>query len=171
MTIINNRILFLTVALVLGSIIAISAFSSPSTAFANHDFVANLTGQEEVPAVDSQATGEARFTPILPSNDTLDFIVNASGIQNVTQGHIHSGALGENGPIVVTLFTFDPAQNPDQNGIIINGTITAINLEGPLQGKVMSDLLTAINSNSTYVNIHTVQNPNGEIRGQLLSTK
>ena len=83
-------------------------FQVRSTAFANHDFVANLTGQEEVPAVDTKATGEARFVPILPDNDTLDFTVNASGIQNVTAAHIHSGILGENGPIAVTLFTFDP---------------------------------------------------------------
>ncbi len=163
--------LFLTIALALGSVIAISAFSSPSTAFANHDFVANLTGQEEVPAVDTQATGEARFTPILPTNETLNFNVNASGIQNVTQGHIHSGALGENGPIVVTLFVFDPAQNPNQDGITVDGNITAVDLTGPMQGKTVADLLTAIKSNSTYVNIHTVQNPDGEIRGQLWSTK
>ena len=103
----NNRMLFLTIALALGSVFAISAISSTSTVFANHDFVANLTGQEEVPAVDTQATGEARFVPVLPSNDTLDFTVNASGIQNVTAAHIHSGILGENGPIAVTLFTFE----------------------------------------------------------------
>jgi len=171
MTIKNNRMLFLTMALALGSVFAVSAISSPSTVLANHDYVANLTGQEEVPAVDTQATGEARFISIAPSNDTLQFNVNASSIQNVTAGHIHSGILGENGPIVVTLFTFDPTQNPDQNGITIDGNITAIDLAGPLQGKAVSDLLTAINSNSTYVNVHTVQNPNGEIRGQLSSTK
>jgi hypothetical protein len=171
MTIKNSRMLFLTIALALGSVIAVSTISSTSTAFANHDFVANLTGQEEVPPVDTQATGEARFIPVLPNNDTLDFVVNASDIQNVTQAHIHSGILGENGPIAVTLFTFDPTQNPNQNGITINGTLTDINLEGPLQGKAISDLLAAINGNSTYVNIHTVQNPSGEIRGQLSSTK
>ena len=171
MTIKNNRMLFLTIALALGSVFAVSAISSTSTAYANHDFVANLTGQEEVPAVDTQATGEARFIPILPNNDTLDFFVNATDIQNVTAAHIHSGILGENGPIAVTLFTFDPTQNPNQNGLTINGTLAAINLEGPLQGKAISDLITAIKGNSTYVNVHTVQHPDGEIRGQLSSTK
>jgi hypothetical protein len=171
MTTKNNKMLFLTISLALGSVFAVLAISSTSTALANHDFIANLTGKEEVPAVDTQATGEARFIPVLPNNDTVDFIVNASGIQNVTQAHIHSGILGENGPIVVTLFTFDPTQNPNQNGLTINGTLTGINLEGPLQGKAISDLLTAIKGNSTYVNIHTIQHPDGEIRGELMRTK
>jgi hypothetical protein len=167
MTIKNNKMLFLTIALALGSVIAVSAISSTPTASANHDFAANLTGQEEVPVVDTQATGQAIFVPVQPTNETIDFYVNATGIQAVTQAHIHSGVRGENGPIVVTLFTFDPTQNPDQNGFTINGNITAINLEGPMQGKTTSDLISAMKNGSTYVNVHTEQNPNGEIRGQL----
>jgi hypothetical protein len=171
MTIKNNKMLFLTIALALGSVIAVSAISGTPTVFANHDFAANLTGQEEVPVVDTQATGQAIFVPIQPTNETIDFHANATGIQAVTQAHIHSGVLGENGPIVVTLFKFDPAQNPDQNGFTINGNITAINLEGPMQGKTIPDLITAMKNGSTYVNVHTEQNPNGEIRGQLSSTE
>lgn len=134
--------------------------------FANHDFAANLTGQDEVPPVDTQALGEAIFVPIQPRNETIDFYVNASGIQAVTQAHIHSGSPGENGPIVVTLFTL----NPVQNGVSINGSIAANNLEGPMQGKTVAELIDAIKNNTTYVNVHTEQNPNGEIRGQLAGT-
>jgi hypothetical protein len=36
-----------------------------------------------------------------------------------------------------------------------------------MQGKQISDLVTAMNNGSTYINVHTVQNPNGEIRGQI----
>ncbi len=97
MTIKNNMRLFVTIALALGSVMAVSAISTTPTVFANHDFAANLTGQEEVPVVDTQATGQALFVPIQPTNETLDFYVNASGIQAVTQAHIHSGVPGENG--------------------------------------------------------------------------
>ena len=138
--------------------------ANPSMVFANHEFAANLTGQEEVPPVDTQATGQAIFVPIQPTNETIDFFVNATGIQAVTQAHIHSGSPGENGPIIVTLFTL----NPVQNNVSINGSIAANNLEGPMQGKTVAELINAIKNNTTYVNVHTEQNPNGEIRGQLV---
>ena len=39
-----------------------------------------------------------------------------------------------------------------------------------MQGKPMSDLIAAMNNGSTYINVHTEQNPEGEIRGQLVTT-
>jgi hypothetical protein len=36
-----------------------------------------------------------------------------------------------------------------------------------MQGKTMLELIAAMKNGSTYVNFHTEQNPNGEIRGQL----
>lgn len=144
--------------------VAVATSINPTVVFANHEFAANLTGQQEVPPVDTQGAGEAVFVPIQPGNDTISFYVNATGIQAVTQAHIHSGSLGENGPIVVTLFTL----NPVQNGVSINGSIAANNLEGPMQGKTVAELIDAIKSNTTYVNVHTEQNPDGELRGQLV---
>jgi hypothetical protein len=63
-------------------------------------FTATLSGQEEVPPTNSQATGMAEFTVM---GDSAEYTVNASGMQ----GHIHSGKQGENGPVVVTLFRND----------------------------------------------------------------
>jgi hypothetical protein len=37
-----------------------------------------------------------------------------------------------------------------------------------MHGKTISDLITAIKNGSTYANVHTEQNPNGETRGQLV---
>ena len=155
---------FFTIALVLGSVAALPSFSNISVVFAKHEQVANLSGQEEVPPVDTQATGMAEFTPVMPNNETVDFNVNATDIEGVTQGHIHSGVQGENGPVVVTLFNFTSAQNE----VSENGTITADMLAGPMEGKTIADLIKAMKDGNTYVNIHTEQNPNGEIRGQIM---
>jgi hypothetical protein len=56
------------------------------------------------------------------------------------------------------------------NQVSETGSITADKLEGPMAGKQLSDLATAMNNGETYVNIHTEANPNGEIRGQIMSS-
>jgi hypothetical protein len=38
-----------------------------------------------------------------------------------------------------------------------------------MQGKTMQDLIAALKNGTTYINVHTEQNPNGEIRGQLMN--
>jgi len=118
-----------------------------------------LTGSEEVPPVQTEATGVAEF--IVMGTDSIAYSVNATNIESATAGHVHLGAKGENGPIVVTLFKYDTPMNE----VSENGTITADRLEGPMAGKQISDLTTAGADGKLYVNIHTEKNPNGEIRG------
>jgi hypothetical protein len=65
----------------------------------------------------------------------------------------------------VTLFEFDSPQNE----VSESGTINSDDLSGPLEGMQISDLVDAFNDGNTYANIHTQQNPNGEIRGQIIS--
>ena len=89
--------------------------------------------------------------------------MKATNIHDATAGHIHLGAKGENGPVVFTLFKYDTPR--DQ--ILETGTITPDKLEGPMAGKQLSDLATAGVNDMLYVNIHTEQNRNGEIRGQI----
>lgn len=161
----TSKLLVLAMTLGIAGITMISTNLAPSTVFANVYFVTNMTGQEEVPPVDTQAVGEAILTQDLPLNQTVHYFVNVTGIEGVSQGHIHSGAEGENGPIVVTLFNFDSPQNE----VLQYSNFTASNLEGPMQGKTMQDLIAAMKNGTTYINVHTEQNPNGEIRGQLMN--
>lgn len=161
----NNLMTLMILAMTVGiSGIAVSSSLAPSTVFANHEFATNMTGQEEVPPVDTQAVGEAILVQDLPINQTIDYYLNVTGIQAAMQGHIHSGAQGQNGPVVVTLFN----SSSPQNEVLKNGTITANDLVGPMKGKTIPDLLEAMKNGSTYVNVHTEQNPKGEIRGQLI---
>jgi hypothetical protein len=121
----------------------------------------SLKGSEEVPPVQSEAISVAEFTQT--GMEYRAYSVNATNIQGATAGHIHLGAKGENGPVVFTLFKYDKPMNE----VSENGTITADKFEGPMAGKQMSDLATAGVKGMLYVNIHTEQNPNGEIRGQV----
>jgi hypothetical protein len=120
----------------------------------------SLKGSEEVPPVQTEAIGIAEFTQT--GLEYRTYSVNATNIQGAAAGHIHLGAKGENGPVVVTLFKYDTPINE----VSENGTITADKLEGPMAGKQISDLAAAGGNGTLYVNVHTEQNPNGEIRGQ-----
>jgi hypothetical protein len=124
-------------------------------------FAFNLTGSEEVPPVQTNATGLADISPYTIAGDSITYNVNATNIEDVTAGHIHFGKPGQNGPIVFTMFKYDPPRNE----VLETGTITADKLEGPMAGKQVSDLAFAGANGSLYMNIHTVENPNGEIRG------
>ena len=81
--------------------------------------------------------------------------------------HIHNGKQGENGPPIVPLFKSD-SPTVLINGKLANGNITPSMLAGPMAGKSISDLITVLGNGETYVNVHTQQNPNGEIRGQIM---
>jgi hypothetical protein len=147
-------------------ILATLAIATISTSFTNsfaqeQRAIANLSGQEEVPPVQTQATGIAEFT--LMGMESVNYTVNASNIQGVTAGHIHLGKPGENGPVVITLFKYDTPM--DQ--VSETGSFTAADQEGPMAGQPFQELGTAALNGDLYVNIHTEQNPNGEIRGQI----
>jgi hypothetical protein len=152
------------------------ALALAPTALAGDNFVAPLSGDQEVPARDTRAVGVATLKL---SNDgtALEFKVNVANIDNVFASHIHCGAVGVNGPVGVTLFMGAPAGGR-VNGTLAEGTITA---PDPGNGCGWTDLaavLAAIESGNTYVNVHTNDGlappnpglgdfPGGEIRGQI----
>lgn len=119
-------------------------------------FGAMLSSHNEVPPFYSDAKGTAEFTV---TAEYIEFSVDATNIQGVTAGHIHSGKQGEIGPIVATLFK----NSFPTNGVSEKGL-------GHIYGTQLTDLVTAMNNGETYVNINTEQNPDGEIRGQILSS-
>lgn len=87
-------------------------------------------------------------------------------IDKVTQAHIHQGNNSQAGPVIASLFNASTPTGPII-GDLTEGTITSANLTGPLQGKQLSDLITLMQNGTAYVNVHTEQNPEGEIRGTI----
>lgn len=129
----------------------------------DNKFSTPLTGMEEVPPVITNSTGIALFELV---KDNINFKVNVTNLDNINAAHIHFGEFGQNGDIIFTLFK--PATPIDiLNGTLVEGKITSVDLQGPLKGKTVNDLVQLINNTKTYVNIHTEQYPNGEIRGQI----
>lgn len=129
-------------------------------------FIAVLRGRFEVPPVNTVATGKALFR-LSSDRKRLRFLLKVRNIQNVTQAHIHLGRPGQNGPVVAFLFGLSRFGISVRRGII-SGTLTRQDLIGPLQGSSIADLVREIRRGNTYVNVHTEQNPDGEIRGQIV---
>lgn len=129
------------------------------------NFRTHLTGDEEVPAVVTGAQGQATFK-VSADGQSMTYKLNVANIEDVVQAHIHLEAPGVNGPVVV--FLFGPvAGGVDVDGRLSSGSFDAGDLIGPLAGQPLEDLITAIESGGAYVNVHTVANQGGEIRGQL----
>ena len=139
-------------------------FANPVNAQQQNGYITVLNGKNEVPAhPDVTATGISGFI-VNSGNSKIWYQIEAEGLKGVTQAHIHSGKAGDNGPVVATLFKGSKAT---VNGALVQGSITADKLEGPLKGKSVSDLVSLIDKSSAYVNVHTQSFPDGEIRGQI----
>ncbi len=130
-------------------------------------FEANLSGQEQAPPIDTPA--KASFV-LSGSGKSLRYTLSVTDVENATMAHIHIGHAGEEGPIAVWLYPSNPSpvvRKGKFTGVLAQGTITAANLMGPLQGKTLEDLVRDIKAGDAYVNVHTTAHPGGEIRGQL----
>ena len=123
----------MTVALVVLALVSLAASPAPE----QRNFVAHLSGSEEVPVVATLAQGQAIFHLSKDGNE-LHYKLIASNIENVVQAHIHVGAAGENGPVVAFLYGLVAPGGGRTEGVLAEGTITAADLIGPLAGKPLS---------------------------------
>ena len=134
-----------------------------------HHYGTHLTGNNEVPVRDTRGQGQATFK-LNDDGTELSYKLNVANIENVTQAHIHLGAVGFNGGIVAWLYPSAPPSMliPGRTqGTLGEGVITAANLTGTLAGQTLEALLDRIQAGGAYVNVHTSQFPGGEIRGQI----
>lgn len=111
-----------------------------------------LAGANEVPAVTTDATGDATFTL---TGSSLSFTLNVADIDNVTAAHIHRGAEGENGGIMVGLYN-GPTTGAGVTGTLAQGTV-----------EIDDSVAAHMRAGTAYVNVHTTANPGGEIRDQI----
>jgi hypothetical protein len=139
------------------------------TMMENPDFDARLTGASEVPPVQTNASGFGDLDVEMEDGQrVVDYHLYVSNIDRVTQAHIHQGNSSENGPIIVPIFNASTTPTGPVTGQLAEGHITPANFVGPLQGKQLDDLIALMQNGTAYVNVHTEQNPQGEIRGTVL---
>ena len=160
----------------------------PSSSYAQRllpqpkNFVAILSGKDMVPAVDTKASGTARFH--MNSNGTLCYYIDVKNITGVIGAHIGL----KNGTELAALLnpyadvaTIGSYPTGPVDGILGSGEIKTRgiaeppfsptgSLSGPLLGKNVTDLDKVIASKDTHVTVRTTSHENGEIQGQILPT-
>jgi hypothetical protein len=107
----------------------------------------NLTGSNEVPAVTSSASGTGVVTVGSDCSVTAQISVTE---MTATASHIHQGARGSNGPVIV------PFVKQGDNTFV-----------APPGAKMNEEQCRAFKAGNTYVNVHSAKYPGGEIRAQL----
>ena len=133
-------------------------------------FTATLTGANEVPAVTTSASGTATFTAV--GDTAISYSVSVSGLTGMTMGHIHTGAAGVNGGVLVWLAPPNgsaPAPAAGlQNGVVASGRFNAswIRGVGGAPPSSRDSLKRLLRSGNAYVNFHTSTFGGGELRGQ-----
>lgn len=133
-------------------------------------FETEMSGIEEVPPIETPMHGKSDFK--LESPTEMSFSLTVREGVKVTQAHIHCAPQNQNGPVVVHLIGMIPG-GFDMDDKVADFTITDGNI---VQGagctpaiNNVTDLFNAMRNGNTYVNVHTLINPAGEIRGQIVS--
>ena len=109
-----------------------------------------LEGRQEVPAVDSAASGTFAVT-VNTAAGTVVAHANTSGADDATAAHLHDAFAGTNGGVAIGL-----AQDP-----------VDVTRWSAIDAPINADQQSALQSGRFYVNVHTPANPGGEIRGQV----
>lgn len=107
----------------------------------------NLTGANEVPPVQTSASGSG--TVAVHPDKTVRVDIKVTGMQP-TAAHIHMGENGANGPVIVPL---------EKKG--------ADEFVAKPDAKLTEEQYAAYKAGRTYVNVHSDQHKGGEIRAQL----
>ncbi len=138
-----------------------------------------LSSAAEVPPVEvpSEATGSATVT-MPPERMAISYALTLDGALtgDVIAAHIHMGAEDEAGPVIFNLCPSPPAGTPPEDiepcvsrdGGTLEGTLVETDLVQPMTGMItFPDAIDALISGNAYFNVHTANNPGGEVRGQI----
>jgi hypothetical protein len=137
--------------LVLAVTAAVIVLASPAQA-APVTLTANMTPDEEVPQKGpAGATGSATLDVNSDNNQVCYTFITQNLNDPLTGGHIHKGAKGVAGDVLIDL------------------KVTAGNLKGCVTGEPAKIQAMLADAQGHYVNLHTQANPAGAVRGQLMA--
>lgn len=148
--------------------VAILLASSQAMAERALNFNVVLSGDQEVPPVETDALGRIQIH-IDRNHTALRFrldVVDGVDMLGMAGAHLHCAPAGENGPVIT--FLAGPFSPGYSGHFRIRATLTDDNITGDTDcGTTIDELVDAILAGNVYANVHTPVNPGGEIRGQI----
>ncbi|MFE9692222.1 CHRD domain-containing protein [Micromonospora sp. NPDC005806] len=161
---------------VAGTVTGSAALADPDGTTGNtlHE---QLTGYNETPLALS-TTGDGQFrVQVDEGRQEISYELSYTGLEGtVTQAHIHLGSPSQSGGISVFLCS-NLGNGPvgtqacPPAPVTISGTLRPADVIGPagqgIAAGEFAELIKALRSGSTYVNVHSTKYPGGEIRSQL----
>jgi hypothetical protein len=157
-----RKLLQITAFLVVGLVSVLAAEAKDT-------FKARLTGDQEVPPVVTDTTGQAKIQ-INKAQSEGEFTLTVNDGVRVQQAHLHCAPAGVNGPIVVFLAGLHAAGLNVDGKWVSNAAFTDTSIINPACGATVADLAESMRAGNVYVNVHTVAHPAGEVRGQVEAT-
>ena len=167
------RQLKLTVLVALVTLLAMPGATVPAAP--DPTVRAKLSGFEETPVtLSTPASGRFR-AKIREAASVIEFEMSYEGLPTtVLFAHIHLGRPAITGGVSAFLCGGGGKPACPQSGTV-TGTITPSNVIGPAAQGIapgeFGELVEAIRAGATYVNVHTVAFPGGEIRGAIDSRR
>jgi hypothetical protein len=130
-------------------------------------FTAQLNGGNEVPGVVTGSAGTATVTWNTATKAGTYRVDVYNMPVGTTASHIHVGAVGVGGPVVIN---FTVPAGGISNDFGLTGTFVCTDVVARAAQGINSceDFEQALLLNNTYVNVHSTANPGGEVRGQLV---
>jgi hypothetical protein len=133
-------------------------------------FKANLTGDQEVPPVTTETTGKA-FLRLNKAETEIEIQLSVGDGVRITQSHIHCAPAGVNGPIIIFLAGLHAAGLDIDGKWVSNATIKDTSIVNTACGSTVAAVAQQMRNGNTYVNVHSVAHPGGEVRGQVESAQ
>lgn len=167
-----------TAALVVGVIalaVAPSVFAQGATSKKHVVRTDLMTGYQEIVAGTISSTGRGEFVAEIDDEmETITYTLTYSDLEGGTVlfAHIHFGARGTTGGVSAFLCGGGTKPAPCPPAGTVTGTIAPADVVGPNAQGIepvtgYPELVRAIRTGVTYVNVHTTRWPGGEIRGQI----
>ena len=154
----------LSLECMVSSTIGIAAYAQ--TPSSQGHFVANLSGKNLFPPVNTNSSGQASLN-VTSQGSKMGYVVKANGLDKVTSVSLEYTLGGRSRDIILLYDAVQSGPTGKINGVLTQGSFSSSNFLSDFAGKHISDLIKAMTDGNIFLRVRTVSLPLGEIGGKV----